>query len=117
MGTLKTMYRPVPRQHGHQSPAQRRAARPHPFARRAALALACLCAALVCGVPAASAADGTITGKIAGQAGATSIGGTSVVLEIGTASGTKPEERTTSAQDDGTFRFEGVPLTSDAIYL
>src|SRR6186997_776501 len=109
MGTLKTMYRPLPRQHGHQSPAQRGAARPHPFA--------CLCAALVCGVPAASAADGTITGKIAGQAGATGIGGTPVVLEIGTASGTTPAERTTSAQDDGTFRFEGVPLTSDAIYL
>lgn len=65
---------------------------------------------------AVGAGIGTIDGQVVGKNGATKIGGTPVVLEIGTGAAT-PDERTATAGDDGRFRFENVPLASGNIYL
>lgn len=79
--------------------------------------LAALLLSVFCAVPAARAADIAITGQVVGKNGATGIDGTPVALEIATAVGGKPEERTTTAGADGSFRFDGFPYNDQAVYL
>ncbi len=73
-------------------------------------------------VPAAHAADnGVITGHVVeGTAGATLGSGLTVKLEGITASGASTDQfqtRTTPVADDGSFRFDGLPITTDYSYL
>ncbi len=81
------------------------------------LIMIALCAPLCWGVPGARAADVLITGRLVGMQGAANLGGTTVFLEVATAAGSKPEERTTTARDDGGFRFEGFVYNPNAVYL
>lgn len=92
--------------------------RPRPA--RLLLALALLCALLApgFGVPgAALAAEGTIGGVVVGKNGAENVAGTPVTLEIASAAGGQPEERTTAVGDDGRFGFAGVPIAAETVYL
>ncbi len=73
-------------------------------------------------IPAAHAADnGVITGHVVeGTAGASLGSGLSVKLEGITASGASTDQfqtRTTAVADDGSFRFDGLPITTDYSYL
>jgi hypothetical protein len=81
------------------------------------LLLVATLAPVIVAAPVARAADGTITGRIVGQNGADGIAGTPIILEIATVAGGKPEERTTTVRDDGSFRFEGFPYNANAVYL
>src|SRR5918998_604503 len=66
-----------------------------------------------------AAQTGTIEGQIVGRGGATALGGTPVLLAIGTGAAT-PEERSATTADDGRFRIHNVPLGTEAdgfIYL
>lgn len=73
-------------------------------------------------VPAAHAADnGVITGHVLeGTAGATLGSGLTVKLEGITSSGVSTNQfptRTQPVADDGSFRFDGLPITTDYSYL
>jgi len=65
----------------------------------------------------ARAANGTISGQILGRNGAANIGRMTVNLEIATAAGGTPQSLTTTASDDGSFRFEGFTYNQNAVYL
>jgi hypothetical protein len=67
--------------------------------------------------PSARAADAIITGQVVGKNGASGIAGTSIALEIATAAGGVPQTRSTTARDDGTFRFDGFTFDPNAVYL
>lgn len=81
------------------------------------LLLGALLATSLFGAPGARAAAGLITGQIVGQNGASTIGGTGVTLTIGTAVGGTPQQRTTQAGADGSFRFDGFTYDASAVYL
>ncbi len=87
--------------------------------RRALTALLLSVALLLGLAPVASvlAVNGTISGQIIGQNGATNIAGTLVRLEVATVVGGAPEVRTTVAGDDGSFRFADFPYNQNAVYL
>ena len=121
MAPLVTLLRPQPSrsQAGHPlrwvwSTRQR---------RRGGSSLLTLCFLVTLLVPAlllpasALAADGTITGQIVSKNGADNIAGLSVILEIATATGGQPVQRTASADADGRFRFDGVPIDAGSAYL
>ena len=63
------------------------------------------------------AANGTISGQLIGQNGASTIAGTTITLDIATVAGGKPETRTTIVGADGSFRFEGFTFNANAVYL
>ncbi|MGN6754937.1 MAG: hypothetical protein ACTHMJ_00965, partial [Thermomicrobiales bacterium] len=82
------------------------------------LLLSALCLALLLAlapVAVRAAGTGVITGQVVGKNGATSIAGTPVTLEISTADGGAPDEHTTKAGDDGSFRFDNVPMPEGAV--
>ncbi len=81
------------------------------------LLLGALLAASLIVTPGARAADGLITGQIVGQNGAKDVGGAAVTLTIGTAAGGTPQQRTTQAGADGSFRFDGFTYDASAVYL
>ncbi len=81
------------------------------------LLLGALLAASLIVTPGARAADGLITGQIVGQNGAKDVGGAAVTLTIGTAAGGTPQQRTTQAGADGSFRFDGFAYDASAVYL
>ena len=87
-------------------------------ARRLLPLALCLALALSFAPAAVHAADaGVITGQVVAKNGATGIAGTPVTLEISTADGGAPDEHTTKAGDDGSFRFDNIPMPQGAVYL
>ena len=84
------------------------------------LLLSAFCLALLLAlapVAVRAAGTGVITGQVVGKNGATSIAGTPVTLEISTADGGALDEHTTKAGDDGSFRFDNIPMPEGAVYL
>jgi hypothetical protein len=87
-------------------------------ARRLLPLALCLALALAFAPAAVRAADaGAITGQVVAKNGATGIAGTPITLEISTADGGAPDEHTAKAGDDGSFRFDNIPMPAGAVYL
>ncbi len=80
------------------------------------LAICLLLSALIAPTP-VLAGDGTISGQIVGKNGADGLAGLPVILEIATATGGQPAERTANADAAGRFRFDGVPIDAASFYL
>ncbi len=68
--------------------------------------------------PAGRAAEGgAIEGQIVLKNGSGGVAGTRVLLQMATPTSSRPEERAATVGEDGRFRFEGLPLGPDYVYL
>lgn len=74
-------------------------------------------AALVWPLRAGAAEGGVIEGQLVLKGGSGGVAGTTVLLAMANPTAPQPEERTTTAGEDGHFRFENVPLGADYVYL